>query len=213
MAKRILRTASGHLYLGEDGFTLTEVMTAMMISIIVMLANLAIFNVANRNFAYSRALTNATNHATDKINWCKTRLVTTQPCLNGTGSIDTSLVNLSFPASGSPCLTGGVVNTAEYPGLEDQPLYLSAGIVNPSYSYTTGPASVVGLTQSDPSPTVIDGVSFNRSWVVSYADPNNDGVFTMKSDVVKVKVTVTWIQNGKSHQVQMATFTTGKPTT
>lgn len=213
MAKRILNDGAGCARLGVGGFTMIEIMTAAVISVMVMLANLAVFNTANKNFAYARALTNATNHATDKINRCKTSLITTQPCVNATsGSVDTSLVNVSYPASGTPCLAGGQVNP-EYPGLEDQPLTLPSGAANPAYAYTSGPASIVGVTQTDTSPTVIDGVSFARSWVVSFADPNNDGTFTMKSDVVKVKVTVSWTQFGKRHQVQMSTFTAGRPLT
>ena len=208
MEKRILRSGSWFVQGSEAGFTLPEVMIATAISIVVILANLAVFNVANKNFAYTRAMTNATNHATDKINEFKTKLITSQPCKNTvTGLIDNSLVNTAFPGSGTPCLAGGSVNV-EYPGLEDQPLYLPSGAVNPSYSYGTGPASIVGVTQSDS--TAIGGVTFTRTWVISFADPNNDGVFTMKSDVVKVKVVVSWTQYGKNHHVTMTTFTTGK---
>lgn len=103
---------------------------------------------------------------------------------------------------------------AEYPGLEDQPLYLDPPantMPNPAYRYTTGPASTVGVTQSDT--TFTDGVTFTRTWIVTFADPNQDGNSTMKSDVVKIKVNVAWTQHGKSYAVTMTSFTTGKPTT
>lgn len=49
------------------GFTLIEVMIAMAITIVVMLANLTLFNTAQRNLAHARALTEATNLASGRL--------------------------------------------------------------------------------------------------------------------------------------------------
>jgi len=49
------------------GFTLIEVVIAMAIGLVVMLANLFLFGTASRDLAASRALTDATNLATGKI--------------------------------------------------------------------------------------------------------------------------------------------------
>lgn len=60
---------------GERGFTMLEVLSATMVGMIAFTANLAMFNFAARDFAYSRSLTNATNLATEKMNDFKTRTV------------------------------------------------------------------------------------------------------------------------------------------
>jgi prepilin-type N-terminal cleavage/methylation domain-containing protein len=57
------------------GFTFVEVLIAMAITVAVMLANLALFDTAHRNLAYSRALTEATNLATNRIADFKTMAV------------------------------------------------------------------------------------------------------------------------------------------
>jgi prepilin-type N-terminal cleavage/methylation domain-containing protein len=51
----------------ERGFTLVEVIVAMSITIVALLANLYLFSTAQKNLAESRALTNATNLASGKI--------------------------------------------------------------------------------------------------------------------------------------------------
>jgi prepilin-type N-terminal cleavage/methylation domain-containing protein len=51
----------------ELGFTLIEVMVAMSISIVALLANIYLINTANRDLALARSLTDATNLATNRI--------------------------------------------------------------------------------------------------------------------------------------------------
>lgn len=66
MGRLVLRSGGGRRA-AQQGFTLIEVMTAMVITITVMLANLYLFDTARKNLAQSRALTAATNLATNKI--------------------------------------------------------------------------------------------------------------------------------------------------
>ncbi len=66
MDRRVLNFGGRRIAV-ERGFTMIEVMTAMAITIIVMLANLYLFDIARKNLAQSRALTAATNVATSKI--------------------------------------------------------------------------------------------------------------------------------------------------
>lgn len=68
MGQRVLtRSRAGSRGAPARGFTLIETMIAMTITIVVMLANLYLFNTAQKNLSQSRALTNATTLATDKI--------------------------------------------------------------------------------------------------------------------------------------------------
>lgn len=53
-----------------------EVLTAMAITIIVMLANIYLFDIARKNLAQSKALTTATNLATNKIAELKAKDIT-----------------------------------------------------------------------------------------------------------------------------------------
>jgi hypothetical protein len=65
MDQRILRTGKAPRHGSDErGFTLVEVMMAGLVGVIALTANLAMFNYANRDFAYSRSLTEATNIAT-----------------------------------------------------------------------------------------------------------------------------------------------------
>lgn len=107
MVKRILRVDRGIRSWDEAGFTLPEVMTAMAVSVIVLLANFALLNTANKNFAYTRALTNATNHATDKFAEFKTRLVTTQPASMVRERLTTRSSTWRFPRAARPASRGG----------------------------------------------------------------------------------------------------------
>lgn len=60
---------------GERGFTLVEVMTAMVIGAIALTANLTMFNYAQKDFARSRTLTDATNLATTTLADFKTKSI------------------------------------------------------------------------------------------------------------------------------------------
>jgi prepilin-type N-terminal cleavage/methylation domain-containing protein len=66
MGPRFLNTGGAGAR-ADRGFTLVEVMISMAVTITVLLANLYIFNTVQKNLAFGRATTAATNLATDKI--------------------------------------------------------------------------------------------------------------------------------------------------
>jgi prepilin-type N-terminal cleavage/methylation domain-containing protein len=242
MGQRILKSGGA----SERGYTLVEVMVAMAITLMVMMANLTIFNTAQKNLAYARAMTNATNLATTKIDSFRTRVVSAKPCFESatTPTPADDLINPSFSGNGSPCSTGAI--NPDYPGLVNEPFCSPASSRNPAYDgsgplctspgvrnpnfvasetlnapcCTSGcPAdqvvvtggSVVGAAQSET--TTLDGVAFTINWTTSFVDVDNDKVCDMTTDVLKVKITVVWTQNGKDHTVTLTTFTNGKSTT
>lgn len=93
-----------------------EVMAAMAITIIVMLANIYLFDIARKNLAQSKALTTATNLATSKIAELKAEeitaitsgSVTTPP--GGTRFTSTWVVsNVDLDHDGTPEMVGDVV--------------------------------------------------------------------------------------------------------
>jgi len=67
VARRVLSCSGEPAGAAERGFTLVEIMIAMSISIVVLLANSYLINIANRDLAVARSLTDATNLATIKI--------------------------------------------------------------------------------------------------------------------------------------------------
>ena len=67
MGRRILSSPGGLPRAAERGFTFIEVMIAMAVSIVVLLANIYLFNTAHKNLALARSITNATNLATGRI--------------------------------------------------------------------------------------------------------------------------------------------------
>jgi len=67
VARRILRFSSELSRPAEGGFTLVEIVIAMAISIVVLLANSYLINIASRDLAVARSLTDATNLATARI--------------------------------------------------------------------------------------------------------------------------------------------------
>lgn len=157
MGRRLL-SGSGPARDTERGFTLVEVITAMAITITVMMANLYLFNTAQRNLAFSRSLTNATNLATNRI--------------------------------------------ADFRAMTMAEIDAATPTVLPSPN---------PLNQRRGSDTAsVDGLQFNRTWVVSAVDIEHDGIPDLTGEVVKIKVEVEWTLATKSHRVTMTTFSTGK---
>lgn len=144
MGRSVLRSG-GSPGFAQRGFTIIEVMTAMVITITVMLANLYLFDIARKNMSQSRALTAATNLATSKIADFKTMDI--------------------------------------------------------AHIKTAPPETV---------PTVLDGIEFARTWVVSDLDLDHNGTPDMVGDVVKIRLDVGWTQANKDHHVTMTMITTGK---
>jgi prepilin-type N-terminal cleavage/methylation domain-containing protein len=67
LVRRILSRRRGHSRAAQRGFTFIEVMIALSISVVVLLANIYLFNTAHRDLALARSITEATNLATSKI--------------------------------------------------------------------------------------------------------------------------------------------------
>ena len=67
MGRRLLTGRSRSPRGASAGFTLIETLTAMAITIVVMLANLFLFSTASKNLAAARVLTEATNLATGSL--------------------------------------------------------------------------------------------------------------------------------------------------
>lgn len=67
VGRRILSIGGGISRAAAQGFTFIEVMIALSISVVVLLANIYLFNTAHRDLALARSITEATNLATSKI--------------------------------------------------------------------------------------------------------------------------------------------------
>lgn len=156
----------------ERGFTLVETMVALSISIVVLLANLFLFNTAQRNLALSRSVTNATNLATNTVAVLKSRTI---------AQISDTTDNV---VSG---LTTGTHTDDQVAAPAD-------------------PADPGDLEKRQ----MIDGTTYSRTWRVSNIDIDGNGTPDLVGDLVKISLVVTWTLASKSHQVTMATFTTGR---
>ena len=142
--RRIVSPANGPSHAAEPGFTLIEVMIALSLAIVVLLANIYLINTAHEDLARARSITAATNLATGKIADFRARVMDAEPCFeDGTTIANRDLVNYTFTGNGSPCTTGDI-NPA-YPGLlnEDFCSPPSSSSRDPGYPLTAaaGPAS------------------------------------------------------------------------
>jgi prepilin-type N-terminal cleavage/methylation domain-containing protein len=75
MDRRVLSPGGDSPRRAERGFTMIEIVVAMAVTIVVMLANLYMFNTAQKDLAFGKSLTNATNLATGKIDDFKTQTI------------------------------------------------------------------------------------------------------------------------------------------
>lgn len=237
MVRRKLNFRSGLSRAAERGFTLIETMIAMSIAIIVLLANIYLFNTSQKNFALAKSITEATNLATSRIADFRPQVINAPLCFEAdTSDPNPKRANYGFVGNGSPCTNAGVTGdiNPDYPGLVNEDLCSPPSSRNPNYPLKAadGPAAsplcvapgirnplfvssdrVVGVEKSEA--TTIDGVTFTLTWVVSDPDLDGDGApeSEMVDAAVKIKVDVAWtMQNeGAPHHVTMTTFTTGKP--
>lgn len=226
MGRRVLNQGGSHRGGAPAGFTLIEIMVAMTISIVALLANLYLFNTAAKDLSLARALTNATNLATTKLGTARTRAIREPRCFRaGTTCPDATLEDNGFTGNGSPCPAGDV-NPA-YPGLLDEdfcspassrnagyplllsggpaafPLCISPGVRNPDLvDRKAGPVTEVETS-------VVDGTTFTVTSVYADVDLQHDGSTDLVDDLLKISVEVAWTQAGKAHRVPMTTFTAG----
>ena len=219
----------------ERGFTLIETMIAMSIAIVVLLANIYLFNTAQKNFTLAKSVTEATNLATSRIADFRTRVINAPLCFDAiTVAADPKRNNYVFAGNGSPCTNLGVTGdiNPDYPGLVNEEFCSPPSSRNPNYplAASVGPSAVplctapgvrnplfvssdrvVGVVKTEE--IAIDGVVFTLTWVVS--DPDLDGNGTPESEMVdaavKIKVDVAWTLENKPHHVTMTTFAAGKP--
>lgn len=185
MEERVLTGARARAGAGRRGFTLVEVLTAMLIGVVVLTANLTLFNFAQKDFAFSRSLTDATNLATATLADFKTMTV--------------NQINLTTAV---PTAAEKTADLARKP-----PLGLGGPLVVGWHEETPGHAAAPGKGDC----TRIGGRVFCRSWCVSNVDVEPDGTADMVGDIVKVKLVVDWWVGAKRHTVTLATLTTGKP--
>lgn len=116
VGRRMTSSAIGLSHAAEQGFTLIEVMIALSISIIVLVANISLINRAHKDLARARSITAATNLATSKIADFRARVMDAPPCFSAnTRTANLALVNYGFTGNGSPCTTGDI--NPDYPGL------------------------------------------------------------------------------------------------
>ena len=67
VGRRILSARGGPSAPAAQGFSFIEVLIAMSVSIVVLLANIYLFNTAHKDLALARSITTATNLATSRI--------------------------------------------------------------------------------------------------------------------------------------------------
>jgi prepilin-type N-terminal cleavage/methylation domain-containing protein len=200
---------SAHSCTAERGFTLVEIMVAMSISIVALLANLFLFNTASKDLAAARSLTDATNLAMEKIADFRSKTIAqiqaetpylpggTPPVLRGQTGTTLPVQSLCIPSSVNPLLRRW--------GRE-----------------TNCPDCAYADCESSTCP--VEAI-FTRTWLVTAVDldhhgtPNNecddtpdmctDALNMVSCDVVNVSLDVSWTQADKVHHVTMTTFVTG----
>jgi hypothetical protein len=157
-------------------------MIAMSIAIVVLLANIYLFNTAQKDFALAKSVTEATNLATNRI-------------------ADFRAMAISRPADSvdinraAPCVTGG-------------PLNVRLG----GDRLCTGCSGCPDPTTCTSECLPADFKSFIVTWEASDIDLQQatPPVADLVGDLVRIKVDVFWMANKKRHQVTMTTLATGK---
>jgi hypothetical protein len=156
-------------------------MVAMSISVVVLLANIYLFNTAHRDLSVARSVTVATNLATDKV--AEFRAMTIA-----------QIAAAVPPVSPVPCPSSTRTNPLNRRQGSD--ISVRDGI---SFTRTWVVASVdldhngTPNNECDDSPDMCSELSNVAS-----------------CDVVSVSLEVTWSLANKDHRVAMATFVTGK---
>jgi Tfp pilus assembly protein PilV len=187
MGQRILTTGKSRRHgTGERGFTLVEVMMAGLVGVLALTANLVMFNYANRDFAYSRSLTEATNIATNQFSYFKTRTIAE---INATVSTATTAEKTAIKADRT------FITDAQIAGL----------LVGLHRETTT-------LGNCEP-PADHYGITFCKNWEVWNVDVDSpaDNIADMAGDIIKIRLTVNWTIGNRPHQITMTNMTTGKP--
>ena len=194
VARLILSCGGPRRCAAEQGFTLVETMIAMAVAIAVLLANVYLFNRAQKDLAQARAVTAATNLATSKI--ADFRAMTID-AVNATATINTG--GALYVRRGCEYVTdGGEVFAMVH----------SAGVCR----CKTNEYDSVGQTFACDGETDVRRTLFKRTWVVSAIDLEHatPPVADLVGDLAKIKVDVLWpSESAVQHRVTLTTFTTG----
>lgn len=185
MEQRVLSAADARRGAGERGFTMVEVLSASLVGVVALIANMTMFSYAEKDFTFARNLTDATNVATNQFAAFKTMTLAE---IQATTAVPTAAEKTADLAA-TPRL-----------GLSS-PLVLGWHEERRGLAVATGKADC---------PTV-GGRAFCRSWVVSNVDVDADGTADMAGGIVKVQLVVDWWVGTKKHSVTLSTMTTGKP--
>lgn len=192
-----MSSTNGPPQAGEQGFTLVEVMIALSISIVVLLANIYLINTTNKSNAQASAISAATNLATSKIADFRAMTIVQ--------------INAAAPAFQPPCPPSATPYTLN-------PLNRRQGsdisTVDGVQFTRTWVVSDVDLDHNGTS----SDTDVDQNGV---PDSECDDTPDMVGDVVKIVLDVTWLpqhikisttnQNKGLHHIKMATFVTGRP--
>ena len=137
----MMTSARGPSQAAEQGFTLVEVMIALSISIVVLLANIYLLNTAHKDLARARSITAATNLATSKIADFRAQVMDASPCFTAnTTTANLGLVNYGFTGNGSPCTTGDI--NPNYPGLLNESFCSPPSSLKPDLARRVRPSQI-----------------------------------------------------------------------
>lgn len=181
MGQRVL---SGHAA-GEGGFTMVEVLSAALIGVVALVANMTMFSYAEKDFTYARSLTDATNVATTQLAAFKTMTI---------AEIQATTV--------APVAAEKTADLSRKP-----PLGLSSPLLLGWHEERPGLAAAAGKADC----TQVGGRAYCRSWAVSNVDVDADGTADMAGGIIRIKLTVDWWAGAKQHTVTVTTMTTGRP--
>lgn len=172
----------------EQGFTFVEILVALSISVVALLANLFLVNNANQNLALARSLTDATNLATNKIASFNAKTITQ--------------ITAESPTILTPC-------PANVSPLSTNPLNRHSGW---EYAWAADDAAHTGVRFK--VSWVMSSIDLDHHGTPANEcddSPNmcSDLLDIGSCDVVNLDVEVTWTLANRSHSVTMATFVTG----
>jgi len=185
MDERVLKTCAAPRRRGERGFTMVEVLTAAMIGVVALIANMTMFATAEKDFAFARQVTDATNLATNQFAAFKTM----------------TLAEIQATTA-APTVAEKAADLAANPRLG-----LASPLLVGWHEERRGLAAAAGKAGC---PTIGDR-PYCRSWTVSYVDVDANGTADMAGSIVRVKLTVDWWVGAKKHTVTLSTMTTGRP--
>lgn len=194
MGGRILTAGNQCRGGAQHGFTLVETMIAMSISVIVVLANIYLFNTTHRDLSLARTVTQATNLATEKIAEFRAKTIA-------------EIAAASSPISPPPCPSSARTNPLNRGQGSDTRCPECAN------DDCTASDCSSAATRFDRTWRVASVDLDHNSTPDNECDDTPDMCSSVSSlgscDVVNVSVEVAWYLGNKNHRVAMTTFVTG----